>query len=169
MTVEMLARELGLWENIRTKVEAQAAAKATLLLKQLAGVPVRPSRATRSLGAYVSRAGVPICIRIQFAQEPEIFRQTLLHEIAHVCDHLCRLPGERYRQGHGPGWQLWAQSLGIGTERRGSSETVQRLHQSRLKPVAVCQRCGAELRRVRRLNRRQRYFHVNCGGRLLPL
>jgi len=169
MTVEMLARELGLWDALKINIRTQAGEGAEALLKQLSGLPVRPSRATRSLGSYLSRDGVPVCIRLQFAQEPDNLRQTLLHEIAHVCDHLSRQPGRRYRQAHGKSWQQWARALGTSVERLGSSEALQHLYRQRVKLVAVCQRCGAELHRTRRLNRRHSYLHVNCGGRLRPL
>jgi len=169
MTVEKLARDLGLWETLIIQVWTQIADRASPLLKQLAELPVRPSRSTRSLGSYVSRDGKPVCIRLQFAQEKAYLKQTLLHEIAHVCDHLTHQPGRRYRQAHGPGWRDWMRAFGAQPERLGSSEILRHLYQQRLKPVAICQRCGAELQRVRRLNRRRHYLHVNCGGRLRPL
>jgi predicted SprT family Zn-dependent metalloprotease len=169
MTVELLARELGLWAALKRNVGTQAGERAAALLEQLAGLPVRPSRATRSLGSYTSCDGIPVCIRLQFAQEPDNLSQTLLHEIAHVCDHLTRQPGRRYRQAHGAGWQLWARTLGATTQRLGSSENLQRLYQQRIKLVAVCQRCGAKLHRARRLNRQRSYLHVTCGGQLRPV
>lgn len=166
MTVARLAMELGLWDSIKARILEFAPDRSASLLEQLAVLPVRRSRATRSLGAYVSREGVPVCIRLQFAQESENLKQTLLHEIAHACDHLISQPGRHYRKAHGPAWQLWARALGTTADRRGNSEALRRLHQQRLKPVAVCRRCGAELLRVRRLNRRRSYLHVNCGGQL---
>jgi len=169
MTVATLAKELGVWNIIRTNIIKVSADGADPLLELLARLPIRRSRAVRSLGSYVSRDGMPVCIRLQFAQESETLKQTLLHEIAHACDHLSAQPGQRYRQAHGPNWQLWARALGTSTERCGSSEVLRNLHQQRLKTVAVCQRCGAELQRVRRLNRRRSYLHVNCGGQLRPL
>jgi predicted SprT family Zn-dependent metalloprotease len=166
MTVETCSVQLGLWTRIREKIEELAGEQASGILAQLAPLPIKSSRATRSLGCYVSQAGAPVCIRLQFVQEPDNLRQTLLHEIAHVCDHLSRQAGQRYRQAHGPNWQHWARALGAKPERLGGSENLQRLYQQRLKLVAICQRCGAELHRPRRLNRRRRYLHVNCGGRL---
>jgi len=169
MTVETLALDLGLWVEICRRITTHAEQKGFELVEILSRLPVKRSRATRTLGTYLSRGGVPICIRLQFAQESDNLKQTLLHEIAHVCDHLSRQGGQCYRQAHGPGWQLWAQALGILPERLGSSEVLRRLHQQRLKPVAVCQRCGTVLQRVRRLNRRLRYVHTNCGGCWRPI
>lgn len=169
MTVETLATELGLWAEITTCLYRTAGDQAPPLLTRLAALPVRRSRATRSLGSYVSRQGLPVCIRLQFAQEPETLKQTLLHEIAHACDHLSDQYGNRYRRAHGPQWQAWARALGTAAESCGKSEALNQLYQQRLKLVAVCQTCGTEFRRIRRLNRRRKYFHSNCGGRLRPV
>jgi len=169
MTVETLALDLGLWVDICRRIITHSEQQGVVLVETLSRLPVKRSRATRTLGSYLSRGGEPVCIRLQFAQEPDHLKQTLLHEIAHVCDHLSRQDGQGYRQAHGRGWRLWAEALGIIPERLGSSEVLRRLHQQRLKPVAVCQRCGTVLQRVRRLNRRLRYIHTHCGGRWRPI
>jgi predicted SprT family Zn-dependent metalloprotease len=169
MTVEILAIKLGLWTEIREKIKGQAGDQEQWLLEQLAPLPIRRSRATRSLGSYVSRKGVPVCIRLQFAQEPENLKQTLLHEIAHACDHLVNQLGRQYRRAHGAQWQAWAKAFGTPAKSCGDSEALKQLYQQRLKLVAVCQRCGAEYRRIRAFNRRRKYFHAECGGRLRPV
>lgn len=166
MTVELIARQLDLWEDICRALEQCSVSSGRPFIRRLAILPVRSSRATRSLGSFVLRDNQPVCIRLQFAQEPESLRQTLLHEIAHACDHFSR-PGRRLT--HGPSWQVWAKLLGTSTERLGHSERLGQLYQRRSKPVAVCLRCGTEIKRVRRLNRRQQYRHRSCGGRLRPL
>ncbi|NOY13666.1 MAG: hypothetical protein GXP51_08300 [Deltaproteobacteria bacterium] len=170
MTVIELAHELNLWRQITAAVNtALPAAESDKLLLRLAELPIRSSRATRSLGAYVSKAGEPVCIRLQFAQEPGHLQETFLHELAHLCDHLCNRPGKRYHRAHGPDWRSWAERLGAAPQRCGQSDALEKLYRQRLKLVAVCQNCGTEFRRTRRLNRRRKYYHRDCGGRLRPV
>ena len=168
MTVKQHADELGLWQHIELAVEGMISPRPTLaLLEKVANIPIQKSRATRRLGAYVSRAGEPICIRLQFAQEPYNLKQTLLHEVAHACDHLSRKGRHpSYRRAHGPSWKSWAKALGISPQSCGESEAVSALHKKRLKLVAICQKCGTEFHRVRRLNRNGSYTHQQCGGRI---
>ena len=167
MTVKSLATELSLWGQIVDALESRLpAADADRLLAQISGIPIRRSRAVRSLGAYVSKSQFPVCIRLQFMQEPQELRDTLLHEVAHACDHLSCQPGRIYRRAHGPSWRSWAEGFGIKPERCGHSAKLKQLHAERLKVVAVCRRCGTELRRLRRLNRKRKYIHSRCGGRL---
>ena len=170
MTVIQFARQHDLWPQITAAIENfLPETKAGKLLRRIADLPIQPSRAARSLGAYVSKAGEPVCIRLQFAQEPVNLRETFLHELGHLCDHLCHQSGNRYRRAHGPDWQNWAKMLGAVPERCGKSAALEKLYQQRLKLVAVCQNCGTEFRRTRRLNQRRKYFHSNCGGRLRPV
>jgi predicted SprT family Zn-dependent metalloprotease len=164
--IKSLAEQLDLWPQIAAALDRSGHKN---LLPIIAALPVRKSSATRSLGAYVSKAGQPLCIRLQFAQEEEQLRDTLLHEIAHACDHLSHQPGKAYRRAHGPGWRAWALALGTSDQRRGHSAAVAQLHKERLKLVAICQNCGAEFKRVRRLNRRRKYLHPACGGRIIPV
>ena len=117
MTVASLARELGIWEGIKDNIVRFAGRKAVRLLDQLGELPVKRSSATRRLGSYVTRNGRPVCIRLQFAQEPENLKQTLLHEIAHACDHLSARFAMSCRRAHGPSWQAWANALGTSTKR----------------------------------------------------
>lgn len=166
LLVRDLAEQLGLWEQVDAAVRyiCDAATDKELLYK-LAAIRVVDSRATSRLGSYVYRGRDPICIRLQFAQEEECLRHTFLHEIAHACDHLHR-GWHRRRFGHGDPWRRWAQALGVDVCVSGSSSVVAGLHQRRKKLVAVCQGCGAEFYRVRRLNRRGNYVHPSCGGTL---
>jgi len=168
MTVKQIADEFSLWQQIETAVNGiLKEGSAPALLKKIATIPIHKSRATRRLGAYVSRGGEPICIRLQFAQEPDNLKHTFLHEVAHACDHLSRSKKtSTYRRAHGPSWKNWARALGISTQCCGESDAVRDLHQQRLKLVAVCQKCGAEFHRVRRLNRNGTYIHQQCGGRI---
>ena len=170
MTVKQIADELNLWPQIEIAVNAiLTQGSASALLKKIAQIPIRKSRATLRLGAYVSVGGEPICIRLQFAQEPDNLKQTFLHEVAHACDHLTRQAGwQSYRRAHGPSWKNWAKELGISPQCCGESFAVRQLHQKRLKLVAICQKCGAEFHRVRRLNRNRTYTHNRCGGKIQP-
>lgn len=170
MNVRGLAVKLDLWQRIVAGVESYCAvATRKHLLDKLAVIPVKPSRASRRLGCYAFRGSDPVCIRLQFAQEPENLRQTFLHEIAHACDHLHRQGGGRHRVGHGASWRQWALILGIDSTATGSSATLVALHQRRQKLVAICMLCGAEIYRVRRLNCNNRYLHPPCGGVLKQL
>jgi predicted SprT family Zn-dependent metalloprotease len=171
MTVKQIADEFFLWQQIKTAINGMLKeGSAPSLVEQIAKIPIQKSRATRRLGAYVSLGGEPVCIRLQFAQEPDNLVHTFLHEVAHACDHLSCTGGRRaYRRAHGPSWKIWAGALGISTQSCGESEAVRALHQQRLKLVAVCQRCGLEFHRVRRLNRNRTYTHNSCGGKIRRL
>ncbi|MCK4621504.1 MAG: SprT-like domain-containing protein [Desulfuromonadales bacterium] len=170
MTVKSFATEQNLWGRIEDAVKQRLEEKVVdALLQRLAGVPIKSSRASRTLGAYVFKTGEPVCIRLQFAQSIESLQQTFLHEVAHVCDHLSYQPKKIQRRDHGSDWQIWAVALGIPPVRCGESAELAQLHRTRLKPVAVCQKCGFVLRRIRRLNRRGDYIHSPCGGRLKTL
>ena len=168
MTVKQIADELCLWQQIEIAANNILAKKSvSALLERVASIPIHKSRATRRLGAYVSMGETPICIRLQFAQEPDNLKQTFLHEVAHACDHLSRKKGyQSYQRAHGSSWKIWAKELGISPQCRGESPAVRQLHQQRLKLVAVCQKCGAEFHRVRRLNRNRTYTHNQCGGKI---
>ncbi|MCD6188006.1 MAG: SprT-like domain-containing protein, partial [Desulfuromusa sp.] len=159
MTVKQIADELCLWQHIEIAVNTiLTKGSASVLLERIATIPVHKSRATRRLGAYVSMGETPVCIRLQFAQEPDNLKQTFLHEVAHACDHLSRKSGRpSYQRAHGSSWKIWAKELGISPQCRGESPAVRQLHQQRLKLVAICQKCGAEFHRVRRLNRNRTY------------
>ncbi len=170
MTVKGFALEQNLWCRIEEAVKQRLEEKVVdALLRRLAVVPIKSSRATRTLGIYVFTAEEPVCIRLQFAQSTESLQQTFLHEVAHVCDHLSHQPKKDQRRGHGRNWQAWAVALGTLPVRCGESAELAQLHRTRLKPVAVCQKCGFVLRRIRRLNRRGDYIHSPCGGRLKTL
>lgn len=169
-TVHSLASQLDLWPQVTETVsQVLTRQKAKQLLVEIAALPVRKSRSARNMGSYVSRQGEPFCIRLHFSLEPAVLKETFLHELAHACDHLSNQKGRAYRKAHGPGWKQWAAALGIEGTVRGKSEVLSQLYKERLKPVAVCRRCGTEFLRVRRLNRNRIYTHQACGGRLEPL
>ena len=168
MTVKQYADEFDLWQQIEFAVEEMISERSSAdFLEQIAMIPLKKSHATRRLGAYVSRGVEPVCIRLQFSQEPDNLKHTFLHEVAHACDHLSGKGWHKsYRRAHGPSWKSWANALGISSKSCGGSEAVRALHQQRLKLVAVCQKCGTEFHRVRRLNRNRKYTHQQCGGRI---
>jgi len=170
MTVKQIADELCLWQQIEKAVNTILTGEsASVLLEKTGQIPIQKSSATRRLGAYVSMGEKPVCIRLQFAQDPDNLKQTFLHEVAHACDHLSRKKGyQSYQRAHGSSWKIWAKELGISPQCRGESPAVRQLHQQRLKLVAVCQKCGAEFHRVRRLNRNRSYTHNRCGGKIQP-
>jgi len=92
--------------------------------------------------------------------DPDRMRLTLAHEIAHHCAGLAA--------GHGMLWQAYARSLGHSGERTVTAEAAERIGIRRTtrprKVVAVCTKCGAEVRRAKRLNRNATYTHPGCGG-----
>ena len=156
--------------NLQSRVESALAANGKSgLPARAAALPVHRSHALKRLGSYVARGEEPVAIRLQFAVEEEVLIDTFLHELAHCLDHLLNQPGKRYRSSHGRGWKRWAESFGIDPVRCGESATLKRLHAERLKVVAVCKRCGFELKRLKRLPRNRRYLHPKCGGRLVPV
>ena len=171
MTVEQLAVRLGVWGAFTAGVDVVLAPRsAQALVERLAVLPVRPSRAVGLLGCYVHRGGDPIGIRLQPRQENAQLGITLLHELAHACDHLASANPHRHRCTHGTGWQRWARAFGIEPVRVGHSPALAELRRERLKPVAVCERCGCVFHRLRRLSRRRQWLHPECGnGRVVPL
>lgn len=170
-TVRLLADDLAVWETFVQGVAARLpGARGQRLIERIALLPVRASRAVGLLGTYVHRGGEPIGIRLQPRQEADLLRITLLHELAHACDHLSAEAPHRHRCTHGPGWRNWALAFGIAPQRSGHSPALAELRKNRLKPVAVCERCGCVFHRLRRLSRRRSWLHPECGnGRVVPL
>lgn len=169
--VRSLAMELGVWEAFAAGVAGRLdQASADALMARLSPLPVRSSRATGLLGSYAHRGGEPLCIRLQPLQEPALLRTTLLHELAHACEHLTAPQPHRHRCSHGPAWRAWALAFGIAPQRSGKSAVLHILRQERLKPVAVCERCGCVFHRLRRLPARRHWVHPECGnGRVVPV
>lgn len=162
-TVESCSRQLKIWGRI---CDVIAGNQFDHLLTTISQVPIRRSRSTTTLGCYVSRHGAPHCIRLQFDQEDDLLADTLLHEVAHLLDHLVSFSGSAYRGAHRKGWQHWALALGISTSRTGKSERLAENYQQRSKLVAVCTGCGEKFYRIRRLNRNRVYVHKQCGSQL---
>lgn len=170
-TVQELSLQLGVWNVFSAGVAVRLGPEqAVPLIGRIGCLPVRASRATGLLGSYAHRGGEPCCIRLQMSQEPELLRTTLLHELAHACEHLAAPQPRRHRCGHGPAWREWAVAFGIVPRHSGQSAALRALRQERLKPVAVCERCGRVFYRLRRLSPRRTWLHPECGsGRVVPL
>lgn len=170
-TVRSIATELDVWTVFEQGVVDRVGRHvAEELLGILAALPVKPSRATGLLGSYAHRGGQALCIRLQPLQERTLMQTTLLHELAHACEHLLAADPRRHRCSHGPAWRAWALAFGIPPSRSSSSRALEELRQQRLKPVAVCARCGRVFHRLRRLPRRRNWVHPECGnGRIVPL
>ena len=170
-SIYSLAMKLEVWERVAAGVRQRLAGDAaSQLLERLGILPVSATHAVGLLGAYLHHGAEPVGIRLQPRQETALLAMTLLHELAHTCDHLTAADPGRHRCTHGPGWQLWATAFGIDPVRTGHSPALAQLRRARLKPVAVCERCGCVFRRLRRLSRRRSWVHPECGnGRVVPL
>jgi len=170
-TVHAIADELDVWETFAAGVANRLDfVAAAALIERVGHLPVRASHAVGLLGSYAHCGGEPVCIRLQPRQEPELLRTTLLHELAHACEHLTAPQPHRHRCGHGPAWRAWALAFDIAPQRSGKSFALNNLRQERLKPVAVCERCGCVFQRLRRLPARRNWVHPECGnGRVVPL
>ena len=164
MNITEFAAEKGLQQRIETALNLRCLEHS--LLDRISSLPIKKSHAVRRLGSYVARRGEPVEIRLQFALEEHLLIETFLHELAHCLDHLTNQAGQPYRRAHGKGWQEWAVALGIVPSRCGVSAALNEIHEKRLKVVAVCKKCGFELKRLKRLARNRKYIHPECGGRL---
>jgi predicted SprT family Zn-dependent metalloprotease len=167
-TVGELLYFLGLFESLQGRVNDVLGNRAESLLIQLRQLPLKKSHAVTRLGSYSCRGAEALSIRLQFAQELEQLEQTLLHEVAHFLDHQTRDTRGPYRNPHGRSWRYWLELVG-GDGATDSSAAMSSLYRQRLKPVARCKRCGLLLKRLRRLPRKQRWLHRDCGGLLVPL
>jgi len=82
-------------------------------------------------------------------------REVVAHEVAHLV--------AGFGADHGPRWRAIAVALGCSgsaTATRALIDDIGSAH----KTVAVCDGCGAELKRARRLNRGRAYKHPRCGS-----
>ncbi len=88
-------------------------------------------------------------------------RSTLAHEYAHLMAYVRQGPKGT---GHGPAWRLAMRDLGEEPKVRHSYEVVRNSPRQRV--TYCCLRCGREIVRARRLPRRRKFVHANCGGDL---
>ena len=89
----------------------------------------------------------------------ERLENTLKHEYAHLL--AVKRDGLK-AAGHGKPWKQAMIDIGLPPVVRHSYE-VER-NQPRQQVHYRCDRCGHTFSRARRLPRRRRYFHVDCGG-----
>lgn len=102
-----------------------------------------------------------IALSSRLITEESRLRSTLVHEYAHL------LAYHRHGQkaaNHGPCWRQAMLDLGE-VPRRTHNYEVER-NTARQQVAYQCQRCGVEFMRARRLPRRRKYVHSNCGGSL---
>ena len=86
---------------------------------------------------------------------------TLVHEYAHL------LAVARYgvkAAGHGEPWRQAMRDLGQEPKVRHNYPVERNIPRQRV--TYLCVKCGRSIFRARRLPRRKRYIHVNCGGDL---
>jgi predicted SprT family Zn-dependent metalloprotease len=162
-------------EGLRPTIEAGLRKAATELgrgerefaaagISELEQWTIRPSRAVTRFGSIAP--GTKTLRLTALDCSPRARRDTILHEVAHI------LTGALIakRENHGPKWRAIARALGAspaGSGRdprfRAASEA---LRDSRQKVVARCDRCGLEIKRLRRTRRNwRRFLHLECGGR----
>lgn len=118
----------------------------------------RNYRVTAGMAYY--RIGVIGLSRIVLTDRQRL-RETLLHEYAHL---LAVARHGRRAAGHGPAWKQAMLELGMEPNVR-HTYSVER-NTPRQKVTYRCLSCGKLLQRSRRLPRRKRYVHANCGGDL---
>jgi len=118
----------------------------------------RGYRVTAGLAYY--RKGV-IGLSTRVLKEEQAVLDTLTHEYAHllaVARH-----GNR-AAGHGPAWRQAMADLGQEAKVRHNYEVERNV--ARQSVVYTCKRCGAHIKRARRLPKRRRYMHAGCGGEI---
>lgn len=118
-------------------------------------------RAYRTTAGRAYPAQKLITLSRELMTDEARLRETLLHEYAHL---LAVARDGRRGHGHGPSWQRAMRDLGLEPQVRHSFPC--RRNQPRQVVTYRCERCGADLKRLRRLPRRRKYIHVGCGGAL---
>lgn len=86
---------------------------------------------------------------------------TLKHEYAHLMAYARH---GRKGVGHGDAWKQAMADLGVKAEVRHRYEVLR--NEKRQQVSYLCTRCGILIHRTRRLPKRRKYIHVNCGGML---
>ncbi len=127
---------------------------------------VRPSRATTRFGSISTRTRILRLTTLDCSEATR--RDTILHEVAHIVMSELVSKSER----HGPRWKTLARALGARPSGRGVDprfrEASAALRADREQIVARCERCGVEIKRLRRSTRDwRRYAHRGCGGRFV--
>lgn len=111
-----------------------------------------------SAGMAYYKTGVIGLSRTVIDDEQKL-HDTLVHEYAHLLAYKrCGKAGA----GHGEPWQQAMRELGL-QPKVYHSYPVQR-NATRQQVAYQCTRCGTTLLRSRRLPKRRKYVHANCGG-----
>lgn len=123
------------------------------------------SRAQRRLGCCIQKEGAfTIQVSARLLDQPELLRNTLLHELLHTC-YGC--------QNHGKRWKAYAQKVGqaLGVDIRRTAaveESWEPLRREEVKYLLRCQSCGRVIPRRRKskaVEHPERY-RCACGGKL---
>ncbi len=107
--------------------------------------------------AYYRRGIIGLSHRVLKDENAVI--DTLIHEYAHL------LAVKRFGQkgaGHGEPWQQ--AMIDLGQEPKVRHNYAVERNESRQQVTYVCLRCGKSIVRARKLPKRRRYLHANCGG-----
>lgn len=115
-------------------------------------------RVTAGLAYY--KAGV-IGLSTRVLKDEQSIVDTLIHEYAHL---LAVVRHGMRAAGHGAAWQQAMKDLGREPKVRHDYPVERNV--PRQSVVYVCTRCGRNIERSRRLPKRRRYVHSNCGGDL---
>ena len=118
----------------------------------------RGYRVTAGLAYY--RKGV-IGLSNRVLKDEKAVLDTLLHEYAHLLAVARHGPSAA---GHGPAWKQAMADLGQEPKVRHNYEVERNV--TRQAVTYLCVRCGTHVVRARRLPKRRRYVHANCGGDL---
>ena len=116
----------------------------------------RAYRVTAGLAYY--RKGV-IGLSSRVLKEESQVLDTLIHEYAHL---LAVVRHGNRAAGHGPEWQRAMLDLGQEPKVRHCYEVERNVARQRV--TYQCLKCGKPIIRARRLPKRRRYIHANCGG-----
>lgn len=111
-----------------------------------------------SAGMAYYQAGVIGLSRTVIRDEAQM-RDTLVHEYAHL---LAYVRNGKSAIGHGCHWQRAMRDLGAEPKVRHSYPVLR--NSTRQQVGYLCQKCGAILVRSKRLPRKRRYIHTDCGG-----
>lgn len=157
-------------------VEPSALLQELRIKLKEAGIPLSVSihpevtvnnRAKRRLGCCIYRDGVfqiEISDRLLLEDKQERLEETLVHELLHTC-YGC--------QNHGKRWKNYAKKVselyGYHVTRTAFTEDADiRLRRDSAKYVLVCDRCGAEIIRMRmsKAVKQPHKYRCKCGGTL---
>lgn len=146
MSPELVARAHQLLGQLQTQFPLK---KATYL-------EWRNYRTTAGMANYTTNA---IQLSSQILTTEERLDSTLKHEYAHL---LAFSRAGLKGRGHGSHWQKAMADLGEPPEVRHRYECER--NQARQQVLYKCTKCEVVLVRRRRLPRKRKYLHINCGG-----